>query len=119
MQMDIAPKQKSPITERMKAAFAKTLHAARAPRRFGRRRGAPGQQPALSAVQPISEGEVQMVALALERLAPATGRAGLYGVPVTVRVPDERTASVFRAALAKSQQNRSTDRLIEIRVTDG
>lgn len=119
MQMDIAPKQKSPITERMKAAFAKTLRAAKARNRLGRRRGAQAQQPALSTVQPISDGEVQMVALALERLAPATGRAGLYGVPVTVRVPDERTASVFRAALAKSQQQRATDRLVEIRVTDG
>jgi hypothetical protein len=55
-----------------------------------------------------------LVALAMDRLTPALLRASIIGVPVTVEVPDERTAEVFRAALAKTRSGRPTDRLVEV-----
>ncbi len=57
---------------------------------------------------------VTLVALAMDRLTPALLRASIIGVPVTVEVPDERTAEVFRAALAKTRSGRPTDRLVEV-----
>lgn len=62
---------------------------------------------------------VRAVALALEILSPASLRASVEGRPVTVTVPDEVTADVFRAALARSSSVRPTDRLIVIRVAGG
>ena len=50
----------------------------------------------------------------MDRLTPALLRASIIGVPVTVEVPDERTAEVFRAALAKTRRGRPTDRLVEV-----
>ena len=55
-----------------------------------------------------------LVALALDRLTPALLRASIIGVKVTVEVPDERTAEVFRAALAQTRAGRPTDRLVEV-----
>ena len=55
-----------------------------------------------------------LVALAMDRLTPALFRASIIGVPVTVEVPDERTAEVFRAALAQTRTGRPTDRLVEV-----
>ena len=55
-----------------------------------------------------------LVALALDRLTPALLRASIIGVKVTVEVPDERTAEVFRAALEKTRAGRPTDRLVEV-----
>ncbi len=55
-----------------------------------------------------------LVALAMDRLTPALLRASIIGVPVTVEVPDERIAEVFRAALAQTRAGRPTDRLVEV-----
>ncbi len=55
-----------------------------------------------------------LVALAMDRLTPALLRASIIGVPVTVEVPDEQTAEVFRAALAQTRAGRPTDRLVEV-----
>ena len=66
---------------------------------------------------PRDEGEIDgaaLVALAMDRLTPALLRASIIGVPVTVEVPDERTAEVFRQALAKTRSGRPTDRLVEV-----
>ncbi len=52
-----------------------------------------------------------LVAMAMDKLTPALLRASIIGVPVTVEVPDERTAEVFRAALAMTRDRRPTDRL--------
>jgi N-acetylglucosamine kinase-like BadF-type ATPase len=54
------------------------------------------------------------VADALKRLAPAVGRAAVYGEPVTVNVVDRRAAEIFRLALARSACERATDRLVRI-----
>jgi hypothetical protein len=61
---------------------------------------------------------VAAVVMALDRLGPASIRASLSGVGVRVTVPDEKTAAIFRAALAETQRRRVTDRLIEIVVAD-
>lgn len=55
-----------------------------------------------------------LVALAMDRLTPALLRASIIGVPVTVEVPDEQTAEIFRAALEKTRSGRPTDRLVEV-----
>ncbi len=55
-----------------------------------------------------------LVALAMDKLTPALLRASIIGVPVTVVVPDEHIAEVFRAALAKTRDGRPTDRLVEV-----
>jgi hypothetical protein len=64
------------------------------------------------------EAEAEIVADALKRLAPAVGRAALYGEPVTVKVADRRAAEVFRLALVRSASERSTDRLVRVVVSD-
>jgi len=64
------------------------------------------------------EAEAQMVAEALVRLAPAVGRAAVYGEAVTVRVTDRRAAEVFRMALARTASERRSDRLVRIVVAD-
>jgi hypothetical protein len=55
-----------------------------------------------------------LVALAMDKLTPALLRASIIGVPVTVEVADERTAEVFRDALAQTCRGRPTDRLVEV-----
>ena len=55
-----------------------------------------------------------LVALAMDRLTPALLRASIIGVPVTVEVPDEEIAEIFRAALAQTRTGRPTDRLVEV-----
>jgi hypothetical protein len=64
----------------------------------------------------VVDAEAQLVADALTRLAPAIGRAALYGQPVTVKISDRHTADVFREALARTE--RTTDRLVRIVATD-
>lgn len=61
-------------------------------------------------------GQAEIVARALDSLAPATARAAVHGHPIMVTVDDEDTAQVFRAALDLTAVNRPTDGLIEIRV---
>src|SRR4051794_7290892 len=55
-----------------------------------------------------------LVALALDRLAAASLHAAAYGLPREVIVPDEATATIFRAALAITGTRRGTDRLLSI-----
>lgn len=64
------------------------------------------------------EAEGQIVAEALVRLAPAVGRAAVYGEPVIVRVADRRTAEVFRLALQRTCAERASDRLVRIVVAE-
>jgi hypothetical protein len=61
-------------------------------------------------------GRAEIVARALDSLAPATTRAAVHGRAVTVTVDDEDTAQVFRDALELTAVNRPTDGLIDIRV---
>ena len=58
--------------------------------------------------------DIALVVLAVDRLGPASFRAATIGKPVQVEVPDERTASVFRAALEETRARRPTDRLISL-----
>ena len=60
------------------------------------------------------EAEAKIVAEALLRLAPAMFRAALYGLPVSVKAPDARTADVFRAALLHNAAERPTNRLVKV-----
>jgi hypothetical protein len=64
----------------------------------------------------VIDAEAQLIADALARLAPAIGRAAVYGTPVTVTVADRHTADVYRAALSRSE--RPTDRLVSVIVAD-
>jgi hypothetical protein len=57
---------------------------------------------------------VLLAVLAIERLGPAAVRAAATGVEVCVAVPDEVTATVFRAALGETARHRRTDRLVRI-----
>lgn len=60
------------------------------------------------------EAEAALVADALMQLPPAMGRAAVYGEPVTVKVADRRAAEVFRMALQRTADQRITDRLVRI-----
>jgi hypothetical protein len=59
---------------------------------------------------------VRLVALAMDSLSPASARTACHGRPVTVTVPDEATAAVFRKALELTVAHRPTDGLINIKV---
>ncbi|HEY7990408.1 MAG TPA: hypothetical protein VID77_03375 [Stellaceae bacterium] len=61
---------------------------------------------------------VELTVMALNILAPALSRANTTGKKVSVTVPDDRTAEIFRAALEQSRQVRATDRLIDIVVAE-
>jgi hypothetical protein len=58
--------------------------------------------------------DIDLVVLAVDRLGPASLRAAAVGKPVEVVVPDERIATVFRAALEETRLRRPTDRLISL-----
>jgi hypothetical protein len=62
---------------------------------------------------------VELAVLTLNLLGPAMMRANIYGKKVVVTAPDRQTGDIFRAALAQSQQNRVTDRLIDIVIAEG
>ncbi len=111
------------IRQKMKSAFAKVVLAAKA-------RGTAKEkaQQAFAAFaefgfadgfdrllesQDITEN-ASLVALALTRLSPACSRVAVTGLPLTVTVPDLRTAEVFRAALIESAKQRASDRLVRI-----
>jgi hypothetical protein len=80
-----------------------------------RRRGRKGKPPLAgltlfkNAIDPV-----ELTVMALNILAPALSRANTTGKRVIVTVPDARTGEIFRAALAQSQEVRTTDRLIDI-----
>jgi hypothetical protein len=102
-----------------KASFVRVVvRARRAHRRF-----LPGRRPApLSAPAAVAQptpDPVQLVVLAIERLAPASFRSATLGQAVEVPVPDAETADVFRAALARTASSRTTDRLLSIVVAGG
>ncbi len=59
-----------------------------------------------------------LVVLVMNILSPASMRASAHGKPVTVTVPDEETAVIFRAALEMMVAERPTDALITIKVRD-
>jgi hypothetical protein len=58
----------------------------------------------------------ELVALAIDRLAPASLRAVAWGRPVDIMVPDAETARIFRAALELTATRRATDRLLTVSV---
>lgn len=62
---------------------------------------------------------VALTVLAVNRLAPATLRSATFGTALKVVVSDPRIGAVFRAALLKMGERRTTDRLIEIVVESG
>lgn len=77
-----------------------------------------GQTAADSQSREQWEKDVALVSQALRSLAPATFRASTVGKPVTLTVPDDYTASVFREVLAESRKQRATDRLVSVQVSD-
>ena len=128
MRADVTENKSVVIRQKMKSAFAKVLLAARA-------RGTAKEkaQQALAAFaefgfidayerpptsRPMADQQIHdeaaLVALALIRLSPACARVAVTGLPHTVTVPDAHTAEVFRAAIAKSAQERASDRLVRI-----
>jgi hypothetical protein len=66
--------------------------------------------------RPVSNepDSVSLAIFAIDRIGPAAVRACASGVEVSVAAPDEATAAVCRAALAKTALRRRTDRLIRI-----
>jgi len=100
---------------RLKTSFVRVVvRARRAQRRF-----LPGRRPALApspamAAPAAGPDPVDLVVLAIERLAPASFRSATLGQAVEIAVPDAETAAVFRAALARTSPHRSTDRLLSI-----
>ncbi len=87
-------------------------------RRFFRRDNAAVTAPLAVAPADLPADPIAMVVMAVDRLGPAAIRACCSGVSVRVTVPDDQTATIFRAALAVTQTRRTTDRLIEIIVDD-
>ncbi len=57
---------------------------------------------------------VHIAVLAMEYLGRASVRACSTGTEVCVAVPDEATAAIFRAALARTGRVRTTDLLVRI-----
>jgi hypothetical protein len=71
-------------------------------------------------IQPSAAAPIDAIALtvlAVNRLGPATLRAVSLGVPVTVAVPDCKTAAIFQAALSEMRKARPTDRLVSVELT--
>lgn len=59
---------------------------------------------------------VKLVAFAINSLGPASYRAAIFGTPVIIRVDDEATAEVMRAAVKLSCVERPMNHLIRIAV---
>ena len=97
---------------RLKTSLVRVVvRARRAQRRF-----LPGRRPAAAPMPVLAVGPdpIDLVVLAIERLAPASFRSATLGQAVEIAVPDAETAAVFRAALARTSPHRSTDRLLSI-----
>jgi hypothetical protein len=99
---------------RIKAAFSPSIWRAGARRWLPLRAGQAVVLPDSAASRAAVEAEAKMIADALIRLSPAISRAAVYGLPVTVKAGDVRTAEVFRAALVHTSAARSSDRLVRI-----
>ena len=79
--------------------------------------------PRLDVAEPVSSMGLNpdlasLVVLVMNILSPASMRASAHGRPVTITVPDEETAAIFRAALEMMVAERPTDALITIKVRD-
>ncbi len=70
------------------------------------------------AVREIEE-RVELVRLAMDKFAVALMRSSAVGTESTVSVPDEETASIFRAALENSSKSKPSHRLIDVVVDNG
>ena len=92
----------------MKHGWMSFIQAARPHR--ARHRAAPV---ALPTIDPVA-----LTMMAVNRLGPATVRTAANGKALTVTVPDARTAEIFRAALSEMQKTRTTDRLVDVVVTE-
>ena len=81
-----------------------------------RRRGRNGKNKLPAALFKFKHGidPVELTVLALNLLGPAIRRANTIGKPLSVAVPNARVAEIFRDALARSAEERGTDRLIKI-----
>jgi hypothetical protein len=144
MMFETETSRTGPIRERMKGAIVRALEKAkREPKAVERKRfpRAGGyvtlaqsglmkifkndfgaiETPRLDVAAP-APGEsvdlVKLVSFAINALGPASYRAGIQGVPVTIAVADEATAEVMRAAIRLSCKDRPTNRLIRITVKD-
>jgi hypothetical protein len=114
----LAQSREQDLRSTLKMTFARVVAAARRrPRqRPALRRFFPAAHPAPAASTPLHAAT--LVALAVDRLAPATLRASSWGRPVEITVPDAATAAVFRAALEITAAHRCTDRLLTITVAE-
>ena len=123
------------IREKMKSAFAQVVLAAKTPGTAkekaqqalaaiakiglldGYDRYLDTSNSARPVVAPVVD-EAALVALALTRLSPACSRVAITGLSHTVTVSDQRTAEVFRAALAISMKHHASDHLVRVVVAD-
>jgi len=97
-----------------RAAFAEMLARLLAQPRFDRLRGMPLLYRFAGPKATQQPDPVFLAMLAIDRVGPAAVRACASGVEVRVAAPDEATAQVLRAALARTALRRGTDRLIRI-----
>lgn len=78
------------------------------------------ESPRLDVAEPTpadaARDPVRLVSFAINALGPASYRAAIFGLPVTVTVADEATAEVMRAAVELSCRERPTNHLIRIAV---
>lgn len=106
----------------LEVALSKVAAASRRLRRRREKRRRPwvaGSAPAMPPAEPIAPeaappDPVRIAVLAMEGLGRASMRASFTGVEVAVAVPDDRTAAIFRAALAETTRTRPTDRLVRV-----
>ena len=70
------------------------------------------------AIREIEE-RIELVRLAMDQFAVALMRCSAVGTESVVKVPDEETAHIFRAALEDSAKTSPTRRLIDVVVENG
>ncbi|HXE17013.1 MAG TPA: hypothetical protein VN632_07275 [Stellaceae bacterium] len=100
----------------VKHGWIRFVGATREKRPFGLRRRHKHHAAIFPFFDPVDP--VELTVMTLNILAPALSRANTTGKKVTVTVPDERTAEIFRAALDQSRHVRATDRLIDIVIAE-
>jgi len=97
-----------------KTAFSKVAAAGRKFRRNRERRPRATWFSGPAALSQAEPDPVRIAVLAMESIGRASMRAAFTGVEVKVAVPDDATAAIFRAALAETARNRSTDQLVRV-----
>jgi hypothetical protein len=112
-----------PFRSAVKHGWFRFVGATRSKSRFApfrQKRRRPAAREAFGGPPPIAReiDPVALTVLAINRLGPAMMRAVVYGKPLVVEVPDAQVGEIFRAALAVTQHQRVTDRLIQIVVDD-